>query len=66
MIEKCKKMCQTMSIEEKKECVTQMMPKCLDTLLDSLDKNISDEVAKDMREKINSLLEKYISNSVLT
>ncbi len=61
MMEKCKKMCKSMSLQEKADCVSKMMPNCLDTVLDSLDAKESVLFAKDMQNKLNSVLDKHLS-----
>jgi hypothetical protein len=49
-----------MSIEEKRECVSKMMPNCLDSVLSALDDKESQKFAKDMKSKLNSVLDKYL------
>ncbi len=60
MMEQCKKMCKSMSIEEKRECVSKMMPNCLGSVLSALDGKESQKFAKDMKNKLNSVLDKYL------
>ena len=63
MMYKCKKMCKSMSIEQKSDCVSKMMPNCLDTVLNALDDEESRIFAKDMQEKHNKILDKYLSQN---
>ena len=60
MMEQCKKICKSMSVEEKRECVSKMMPNCLGSVLSALDDKESQKFAKDMKSKLNSLLDKYM------
>ncbi len=60
MMEQCKKMCKSMSIEEKRECVSKMMPNCLDSILTALDDKESQKFAKEMKSKLNSVVDKYL------
>jgi len=48
-----------MSIEQKSDCVSKMMPNCLDIVLNVLDDKESQIFAKDMQEKLN----KYLSQN---
>ena len=59
MMEECKKMCKSMSIEEKRGCVSKMMPNCLDSVLSTLEEKESQKFAKDMKSKLDSILGKY-------
>ena len=61
MMQQCKKMCNTMSVEKKRECVSKMMPKCLDSILNALDDKESQKFAKDMKNKFNGVLDKYMA-----
>ena len=63
MMEQCKKMCKSISIEEKCECVSKMMPNCLDSILNALDNEESQIFAKDMQEKLNQIFDKYLSKN---
>jgi hypothetical protein len=62
MMEECKKMCKSMSMEEKANCVSKMMPNCLDSVLDFLNEKESVVFARDMQEKLNGVLEKYLKS----
>ena len=63
MMEECKKMCKNMSIEEKRECVSEMMPKCLNSVLSALEDKKSRQFAKDMKHKLNEILNSYMTSS---
>jgi len=62
MMEKCKKMCKSMSMEEKANCVSKMMPNCLDSVLDSLNEKERVVFARDMQEKLNEVLDTYLKS----
>ncbi len=52
-----------MSIEEKCECVSGMMPKCLNSVLSALEDKKSRQFAKDMKHKLNEILNSYTTSS---
>ena len=63
MMEEYKKMCKSMSIEEKRECVSEMMPKCLNSVLSALEGKKSRQFANDMKHKLNEILNSYTTSS---
>lgn len=60
-MEQCKKMCKSMSVEQKSDCVSKMMPNCLDFVLNTLNTKECQIFAKEMQSKLNKILDRYIS-----
>ena len=56
MMEKCKKMCKTMSLDDKVKCISEMLPKCLDMVLTELNQDDAQKLAQDMQEKTTLIL----------
>jgi len=59
MMEKCTKMCEKMSMQDKLDCLTSMMPKCFDMVLSQLDEPIKDKVASEVLQRIREVANQY-------
>lgn len=59
MMKKCIKMCEKMSIQEKLDCLTAMMPKCFNMVLSELDEPAKNKVASEVLNKMQEIAAKY-------